>query len=181
MSTVVPLKPRTRKPADLLQLRIELAEIKPAIWRRIVVPSRSPLQGHDVIQCVMGWTAGICTNSSAGDATATPTRSSTGAIAPFRAAIQLKTWRSRARSRSSRFRLRRSLRPPDQGGETPSPEPIPLARELCSLAPLPHRAKTFKSPGYVRIPEVSLDPDHPEHSRHAGVVTAASITGALIF
>ena len=27
MSTVVPLKPRTRKPADLLQLRIELAGI----------------------------------------------------------------------------------------------------------------------------------------------------------
>ena len=59
MSTVVPLKPRTRKPADLLQLRIELAEIKPAIWRRIVVPESITLARlHHVIQCVMGWHGG---------------------------------------------------------------------------------------------------------------------------
>jgi len=39
MSTVVPLKqPKPRKIPDLLQLRIELAWIKPKIWRRIVVP-----------------------------------------------------------------------------------------------------------------------------------------------
>jgi hypothetical protein len=45
MSTVVPLKPRTRKAADLLQLRIELAGIQPAIWRRIVVPESITLAG----------------------------------------------------------------------------------------------------------------------------------------
>ena len=59
MSTVVPLKPRTRKPADLLQLRIELAGIKPAIWRRIVVPESITLARlHHVIQGVMGWHGG---------------------------------------------------------------------------------------------------------------------------
>ena len=47
MSNVVPLKkPKPKKIPDLLQLRIELAWIKPKIWRRIVVPefpaSRSP-------------------------------------------------------------------------------------------------------------------------------------------
>ncbi len=60
MSTVIPLKkPRARKPADLLQLRIELAWIKPAIWRRIVVPESIPLSKlHDVLQYVMGWSDG---------------------------------------------------------------------------------------------------------------------------
>jgi len=59
MSTVVPLKPGTRKPADLLQLRIELTEVQPAIWRRIVVPESITLgRLHHVIQCVMGWRGG---------------------------------------------------------------------------------------------------------------------------
>ena len=59
MSTVVPLKPRTRKPADLLQLRIELSGIQPAIWRRIVVPESITLSRlHHVIQCIMGWSGG---------------------------------------------------------------------------------------------------------------------------
>ena len=59
MRTVVPLKPRTRKPADLLQLRIDLAGIKPAIWRRIVMPESITLgRLHHVIQCVMGWHGG---------------------------------------------------------------------------------------------------------------------------
>lgn len=44
-------------PADLLQLRIELAWLKPAIWRPIVVPEPITLAKlHKVIQAAMGWT-----------------------------------------------------------------------------------------------------------------------------
>jgi hypothetical protein len=45
------------RPADLLQLRIELAWLKPAIWRRVVVPEMITLAKlHKVIQAAMGWT-----------------------------------------------------------------------------------------------------------------------------
>lgn len=44
-------------PASLLQLRIELAWLKPAIWRRVVVPDTITLgKLHHVIQAAMGWT-----------------------------------------------------------------------------------------------------------------------------
>ncbi len=40
----------------LYLLKIELADIDPAIWRRFVVPADIPLDRlHDVIQIVMGW------------------------------------------------------------------------------------------------------------------------------
>ena len=48
----------TRKKAasPLLQLKIELAGIKPIIWRRVVVPETITLAKlHQVIQAVMGW------------------------------------------------------------------------------------------------------------------------------
>lgn len=39
---------------DVLQLRIELEGLSPAVWRRVVVASRASLQElHGVIQCVM--------------------------------------------------------------------------------------------------------------------------------
>ena len=57
MSHVVPLKkPKPRKIPDLLQLRIELAWIKPKFWRRIVVPE-SITRGHlhHVLQMAFNW------------------------------------------------------------------------------------------------------------------------------
>ena len=48
----------TRKKAasPLLQLKIELAGLKPLIWRRVVVPETITLARlHQVIQAVMGW------------------------------------------------------------------------------------------------------------------------------
>lgn len=48
----------TRKKAGspLLQLKIELAGIKPLIWRRVIVPETITLAKlHQVIQAVMGW------------------------------------------------------------------------------------------------------------------------------
>lgn len=55
MGTVVRL-PKARPAPHLLQLRIELAWIKPTIWRRVVVPETITLPKlHQVIQAVMGW------------------------------------------------------------------------------------------------------------------------------
>lgn len=49
------LKPKP----DLLLLHIELSWIKPAIWRRVVVPENITLgKLHTVIQFAMGWEAG---------------------------------------------------------------------------------------------------------------------------
>lgn len=50
-------KATSRPSGHLLQLKIELASIKPAIWRRVVVPETITLgKLHQVIQAVMGWT-----------------------------------------------------------------------------------------------------------------------------
>ncbi|MFH1814620.1 MAG: plasmid pRiA4b ORF-3 family protein [Pseudomonadota bacterium] len=55
MSKVVPLK-KVRTPPHLLQLKVELAGIKPLIWRRVVLPETITLPKlHQVIQIVMGW------------------------------------------------------------------------------------------------------------------------------
>lgn len=48
---------RQKTTGSLLQLKIELASIKPPIWRRVVVPETITLAKlHHVIQAVMGWT-----------------------------------------------------------------------------------------------------------------------------
>lgn len=51
---------RVPKPEpDLLLLHIELTGIKPAIWRRVVVPENITLgKLHSVIQIAMGWEGG---------------------------------------------------------------------------------------------------------------------------
>lgn len=51
-SNVYPL----RKPAALLQLRIELDGVNPPVWRVVLVPESIPLDRlHRVIQIAMGW------------------------------------------------------------------------------------------------------------------------------
>lgn len=48
---------RKKTAGSLLQLRIELAGIKPLIWRQVVVPETITLARlHRAIQAVMGWT-----------------------------------------------------------------------------------------------------------------------------
>ncbi len=48
---------KSTSPAPLHQLKISLKWSRPAIWRRVVVPSDLPLDRlHDVIQIAMGWT-----------------------------------------------------------------------------------------------------------------------------
>ena len=45
-----------KKPVPTYQLKVELAGIKPPIWRRILVPANIPLHKlHLVIQAAMGW------------------------------------------------------------------------------------------------------------------------------
>jgi hypothetical protein len=39
-----------------LQLRIELDEVAPAVWRRLLVPTNAPMSKlHDIFQSAMGW------------------------------------------------------------------------------------------------------------------------------
>jgi hypothetical protein len=52
---------RTRRksptPAPVLQLRIELDDIEPLVWRRVPLPANITLRRlHRVIQAAMGWT-----------------------------------------------------------------------------------------------------------------------------
>lgn len=47
----------TPKAQQVLQLRIDLEEVDPPIWRRLLVPSGIRLdQLHDIFQVAMGWT-----------------------------------------------------------------------------------------------------------------------------
>lgn len=47
---------RLRQPAAMLQLRIELAEVRPKVWRRVLVPETITLARlHAVIQAAFGW------------------------------------------------------------------------------------------------------------------------------
>ena len=57
MSNVIPLKKhRVKRIPDLLQLKIELAWIKPKIWRRILVPESITLGSlHQVLQLTFNW------------------------------------------------------------------------------------------------------------------------------
>lgn len=57
MSNVIPLKhPKPKKVPNFLQLRIELAWIKPKIWRRIIVPESITLGNlHQVLQLAFSW------------------------------------------------------------------------------------------------------------------------------
>jgi hypothetical protein len=42
--------------ATVAQLHVELAEIEPPVWRRVLVPRAIALASlHDVLQVVMGW------------------------------------------------------------------------------------------------------------------------------
>lgn len=54
-----PIRPKRRRPASesdlLLQFKITLLDIKPAIWRRIQVKDGTLADLHELIQAAMGW------------------------------------------------------------------------------------------------------------------------------
>jgi len=167
MNTVVSLKPRPRKPADLLQLRIELAWIKPAIWRRIVVPESITLgRLHDVIQYVMGWSDGhLHEFEIAGERYGIPDPDFDWGDSPrSEKRIQLKTALGGMKSFKYVYdfgdhwehRIKVEERhPPD-----PSGVPIFLCIDGANAAP---SEDVGGAPGYEAFLEAILDPLHPEH------------------
>jgi hypothetical protein len=53
----VPRRSTAKSRASVYQLRIALADVKPQIWRSVLVPgSVSLAQLHEIMQIVMGWT-----------------------------------------------------------------------------------------------------------------------------
>ena len=51
------IRRKSPTPAPVLQLRIELDDIEPLVWRRVLVPANITLgRLHRVIQAAMGWT-----------------------------------------------------------------------------------------------------------------------------
>lgn len=43
-------------PVDLVRLRVQLRDVKPTAWRRVVVPAAIRLDHlHRIIQAAMGW------------------------------------------------------------------------------------------------------------------------------
>jgi Plasmid pRiA4b ORF-3-like protein len=49
-------RPRTHKPAtNLYQIKITLKDLRPAVWRRVLVPDCSLARLHEIIQAAMGW------------------------------------------------------------------------------------------------------------------------------
>jgi hypothetical protein len=184
MSTVVPLKPRTRKPADLLQLRIELAEIKPAIWRRIVVPESITLARlHHVIQCVMGWHGGhLHEFEIAGERYGIPDPEFDWGDPPrSEQRIQLKTALAGMKSFKYLYdfgdhwehRIKVEKRHP--------PDPILSASALCltgaNAAP---PEDVGGAPGYADFLEAILDPDHPNTTPCGRGAGRTSSPGTLI-
>ena len=49
---------------DILQIKITLKDVRPAVWRRVLVPATLTLRRlHETIQGAMGWSTSIYTNS----------------------------------------------------------------------------------------------------------------------
>ena len=46
---------KTKKPAQIIQLKITLKDVKPPLWRRVQVKDCTLAKLHDIIQTCMGW------------------------------------------------------------------------------------------------------------------------------
>lgn len=56
MARTARIVPKNARPFSSMQLRVELREIRPAIWRQLVVPARMKLDLlHEVLQLSFGW------------------------------------------------------------------------------------------------------------------------------
>jgi Plasmid pRiA4b ORF-3-like protein len=61
---------RKRNPSKIYELYVELQDIEPLIWRRLLVPATITLpQLHDLLQLAMGWTNSHLHSFSIGDRT----------------------------------------------------------------------------------------------------------------
>ncbi len=167
MNNVVPLKkPRAKKIPDLLQLRIELAWIKPKIWRRIIVPESITLGNlHHVLQMAFSWTGGhIHEFDFEGERFGIPDPEFDWEPIRSEKRIQLKT----ALAGMNRFTYTYDFG--DQWEHR-----IKVEKQLLGDPELSHRAMCLAganaappedvggAPGYEDFVAAMADPNHPEH------------------
>ncbi len=153
-----------KKPADVLQLHIELRYLKPKIWRRVLVPDTITLaQLHGVIQVLFEWGGGHLHEFTAGGE---------------RYGSSDLDFDMPGEVRSERTRLTKALTPSgtidyvyDFGDNwehriklekvlPPSDQKLPVCVGGANAAP---PDDCGGPPGYVDLLEALADPNHPEH------------------
>lgn len=158
-------------PVPMLQLHIELKEVKPKVWRRILVPETiTLLKLHMVIQAAFGWTHAHLHEFIGRDGqrygTSDPDYDAPGEVASERVRLTTAVGGGRTLhyvydfgdSWDHRIKLEKTFAPDPQirlpwcidgGGATPP--------EDCGGAP-----------GYEDFLQAMADPHHPEHKNMAG-------------
>jgi hypothetical protein len=157
--------PKRRTPPALLQLKIELAWLKPVIWRRVVAPETITLgKLHDVIQAVMGWSdSHMHEFEIAGERYGMDMDSDWGEPVRSERRVRLATALSGTKSFrytydlgdewEHRIKVEKTL-PPDTELKT--------ARCLAGANACPPD-DVGGPPGYIDFVEALSNPDHPEH------------------
>ena len=163
MGDVVRLKKRQAAPA-WLQLKIELAWIKPVIWRRIIVPETMTLgKLHDAIQAAMGW-CDCHLHEIAGERYGIPDPDFDWGV-PVRSERRVRLVTALSGSKTFRYtydfgdgwehRIKvEKVLPPDPALATP------LCLAGANACP---PEDVGGSPGYLDFVDAVSDPNHPEH------------------
>ncbi len=165
MGDVVRLKKRQAAPA-WLQLKIELAWIKPVIWRRIIVPETMTLgKLHDAIQAAMGWCdCHLHEFEIAGERYGIPDPDFDWGV-PVRSERRVRLVTALSGSKTFRYtydfgdgwehRIKvEKVLPPDPALTTP------LCLAGANACP---PEDVGGSPGYLDFVDAVSDPNHPEH------------------
>ena len=165
MGDVVRLKKRQAAPA-WLQLKIELAWIKPVIWRRIIVPETKTLgKLHDAIQAAMGWCdCQLHEFEIAGERYGIPDPDFDWGV-PVRSERRVRLVTALSGSKTFRYtydfgdgwehRIKvEKVLPPDPALATP------LCLAGANACP---PEDVGGSPGYLDFVDAVSDPNHPEH------------------
>ena len=165
MGDVVRLKKRQAAPA-WLQLKIELAWIKPVIWRRIIGPETMTLgKLHDAIQAAMGWCdCHLHEFEIAGERYGIPDPDFDWGV-PVRSERRVRLVTALSGSKTFRYtydfgdgwehRIKvEKVLPPDPALATP------LCLAGANACP---PEDVGGSPGYLDFVDAVSDPNHPEH------------------
>ena len=165
MGDVVRWKKRQAAPA-WLQLKIELAWIKPVIWRRIIVPETMTLgKLHDAIQAAMGWCdCHLHEFEIAGERYGIPDPDFDWGV-PVRSERRVRLVTALSGSKTFRYtydfgdgwehRIKvEKVLPPDPALATP------LCLAGANACP---PEDVGGSPGYLDFVDAVSDPNHPEH------------------
>ncbi len=160
--------PDNKRPAALLQLRIDLESIRPPIWRRVVVPETITLAKlHRVIQIIMGWKdAHMHLFEVAGQRYGKPDPESAEWGTPIHSERRATLAGSLAGATSLiyiydfgdywRHRIKiEAIMPPDSE----------LRHPICTAAHHACPPDDVGGPcGYMNFLDAMLDPNHPEHN-----------------